>query len=477
MVVMLLAAGAATAEESRWSQEQQKLFGQSITDFSRSVGMMGFIWGMPIFEFAVAEYRQTQGIATDNSSPHGLFGYFNGGKLSDETTTWFGAPNPDVLYASTWLYLKDHPYVVYVPPMDDIWYNLQFQNYFSVDEGYLSSRTIGQDGGYYLVTYKDWNHELPTGIKGQIVITTPTVWALTRIAATKDNEQQRHNDYELKFKFIPLDAYLENPTAAKDYVPVPQADIPAPIEAKYAMRGTLDFFRILNFHLRQIEVTDEQGLMAMFDSAGFGPHVVFDPEKMPKQILAGLEQAAEDGLRYVDTMRSKPFITNGSGWSFAPASLGTYGKNYILRAISNYGGIGANIPAEAVYPSAFSDSEGRILSGDYDYSITFPKGQTPPGQAFWSISLMDATTRFMVANPIHRNNVGSTTKGLRYNPDGSLTVYISSREPKDPTHRANWLPSKAGVPLFLLMRIYQPTQEVLDGKYLPPPIVRIDVQN
>ena len=155
-------------------------------------------------------------------------------------------------------------------------------------------------------------------------------------------------------------------------------------------------------------------------------------------------------------------------------NLGTFGENYILRALSVYGGLGANIPAEALYPNAFSDAEGRLLTGDHDYTITFANGGTPPGLAFWSITLMDAKTRFMVDNPIHRHHVGSTTRGLTYNPDGSLTIYISAREPANPVHRANWLPSVPGISLQLVMRLYQPSQEALDGKYVVPPVVRVN---
>ena len=144
-----------------------------------------------------------------------------------------------------------------------------------------------------------------------------------------------------------------------------------------------------------------------------------------------------------------------------------------MRALSVFGGLGANIPEEAVYPNAYSDSEGHLLSGDHEYTITFPKGQTPPAQAFWSITLMDSTTHFMVDNPIHRNHIGSNTRGLRDNPDGSLTIVVSPTEPGDPVLRANWLPSRQGMGIHLIMRIYQPRQVAIDGQYMPPPILRV----
>lgn len=475
VAALCLATTVAVASDKGWSAEQQKYFGQSVTDLSRSVGMLGYLYGMTFFEFAVAEGRQVNGIAKDNSAPHGVFGYFNGGHLSDHRTTWFGVPNPDVLYSSAWVYLKGHPYVIYIPPMDGIWYSVQFQNYYTVDEAYLSSRTIGHKGGYYLVTYKDWDGPLPPGIEGKVTLSTPTTWILTRIEATHVNERERHLKYEQKFRLIDLATYLEDPEHARDQPQTPQRGVPPVADASYEIRETLDYFRVVNHYLREIDAPPQDaGLLALFDAAGFGPHVVFDPQKLPPQSRAGLEQAVHEGFRFLDTMRARPMMAGKGGWGTAPGHIGTFGQDYVLRALCVFGGLGANVPEEAVYPNAYSDSEGRLLSGDSDYTITFPKGQLPPAQAFWSITLMDATTHFMVDNPIHRHHVGSNTKGLRYNRDGSLTILVSSREPRDRLLRANWLPSRPGMGIHLIMRIYQPTQEAIEGKYSPPPVVRIE---
>lgn len=475
LLALCLLAGLAQAADKGWSEEQQKHFGPSVTDFSRSIGMLGYLYGITFFEFAVAEMRQVKGIAKDNSAPHGMFGYFNGGRLSDHTTTWFGVPNPDVLYSSAWLYVKDNPYVIYIPPMDQVWYSVQFENYYTVDEAYLSSRTIGQQGGYYLITYKDWDKPLPPGILGHVKLSTPTTWILTRIEATRDNERERHEKYERKFRLIDLASYLKDPVNARSLPPTPQKNVPPLAEASYDIRESIDFFKVVNHHLRQIEAPKEdQGLMALFDAAGFGPNVVFDRQSLPKQTVVGLEQAVKEGFRFLDTMRARPMTGNTGGWGTAPRHMGLFGQDYVLRALCVFGGLGGNIPEEAVYPNAYSDSEGRILTGDHDYTITFPKGQTPPALAFWSVTLMDATSHFMVDNPIHRNHVGSNTQGLRYNPDGSLTIYVSATEPKDPIHQANWLPSRPDMAIHLIMRIYQPTQEAVEGKYTPPPVVRVN---
>ena len=75
-----------------------------------------------------------------------------------------------------------------------------------------------------------------------------------------------------------------------------------------------------------------------------------------------------------------------------------------------------------------------------------------------------------VKNPISRFSIGDRTKGLTYNADGSLDVYIQSEPPAG--HGSNWLPSPTNGLFRINYRIYLPTKAAQDpatlGKYLPP---------
>ncbi len=104
--------------------------------------------------------------------------------------------------------------------------------------------------------------------------------------------------------------------------------------------------------------------------------------------------------------------------------VGTYGYNYLARAAIAQGGLAANLPADAVYPKAQSDSDGQPLSGANRYVMHFDKGNLPPVDAFWSLTLYNATTYMLVPNAIDRYAIRDRTPGLTYNPDGSLDIYI-----------------------------------------------------
>ncbi len=52
-----------------------------------------------------------------------------------------------------------------------------------------------------------------------------------------------------------------------------------------------------------------------------------------------------------------------NGWRVPPMVLGNFGTDYGTRAVVALVGLGANLPADAVYPSAFVDADGQPLNG------------------------------------------------------------------------------------------------------------------
>ncbi len=166
-----------------------------------------------------------------------------------------------------------------------------------------------------------------------------------------------------------------------------------------------------------------------------------------------------------------------NGWMSSDA-FGTrewYGGDYLLRAAAAMGGWGGNDVIEAIYPSAREDASGEPLDGAHCYQIAF--STLPPAKAFWSVTMYDTaydgTAGYLVENPISRYLINSTTQGLVYGEDGSLTITIQREQPQDAAERANWLPAPEG-PFYLVMRIYWPEQAALDGTWTTPPVERVD---
>jgi hypothetical protein len=158
----------------------------------------------------------------------------------------------------------------------------------------------------------------------------------------------------------------------------------------------------------------------------------------------------------------------GGGWSYRLTG-GAYGVDYLFRAtIANYG-LGYNLPQDAVYPSLAKDSEGRPLDGNHRYVLHFDKGALPPVRAFWSVTAYDAEGYF-IPNALARQAIGDRDK-LVVNADGSLDIYMQADSPgKD--KESNWLPV-ANAPFNILLRMYWPKSEILDGAWTPPPVRRV----
>ena len=150
-------------------------------------------------------------------------------------------------------------------------------------------------------------------------------------------------------------------------------------------------------------------------------------------------------------------------------TMGVYGNYYLKRAIVAQVGLGANLPEDAIYPLNLGDESGKPLDGANKYTLHFEKGEMPPVNAFWSVTLYDPEG-FQVGNSLNRFAVSSWMP-FKYNGDGSLDLYFQNESP-GADKEANWLPAPKG-PFNLTMRLYAPKSEALTGKWNPPPVTKI----
>jgi hypothetical protein len=157
-----------------------------------------------------------------------------------------------------------------------------------------------------------------------------------------------------------------------------------------------------------------------------------------------------------------------NGWNFT-TKTGIYGTDYLMRALVTAIGLGANRPQDAIYPTSLKDADDKDYEGSNKYVIRFEKGQTPPAEGFWSVTMYDSQY-FFVANPINRYSI-SPRQNLRANPDGSTDLYIQKDSPGS-DKESNWLPAPAGK-FILMLRMYWPNESdpsILDGTWTIPAV-------
>ena len=111
--------------------------------------------------------------------------------------------------------------------------------------------------------------------------------------------------------------------------------------------------------------------------------------------------------------------------------------NWTLRAAAAMAGIYGNDAQEALYPILLvSDSDGKRPDCSTNrYTLTFPKGDLPPVNAFWSVTMYN-DKQFLVANPLNRYLINTPMlPNMTRDADGSLTLYIQKDSPAPARNR------------------------------------------
>ncbi len=98
--------------------------------------------------------------------------------------------------------------------------------------------------------------------------------------------------------------------------------------------------------------------------------------------------------------------------------------DYFNRTGTSKSNMFDNKPNETQYFYADNDAANVQLPGAHDYTVTFAKGELPPVKGFWSLTLYNSKHLFS-PNELNRYSLGTRNKNLKYNDDGSLTLYVS----------------------------------------------------
>ena len=229
-----------------------------------------------------------------------------------------------------------------------------------------------------------------------------------------------------------------------------------------------NFFEYLDFQLQFAPPgPEETEIRAKLARIGIGAGKTFDFKDLSLEHKAEVALGMKDGEAKV-TRAVENAGKDINGWKVGAyfGDRAFFNGNWLLRATGAKGGIYGNDAVEATYPLAKTLANGEPLDGSkHNYTLTFAKGQLPPVNAFWSVTMYDGTTQLLVENPINRYLVNSPMlPSLKKNADGSLTIYIQKDSPGK-ARESNWLPAPNG-PIYLVMRLYSPKAEA--PSILPP---------
>ena len=472
-LLALLVAGCSARQASDRPSDSSKQAtspqgGAPSAEQVRAIAKEAYIYGFPM----VDSYRIQYAYFINPNSPE-YKGPWNEvhsvARVFTPADTAVQTPNSDTPYSMLGADLRAEPLVLLVPPIDkDRYYSLQFIDGYTANFAYVGSRTTGNDGGAYLLAGPEWNGEKPEGIKD--VITSDTDFALvayrTQLLGPDDLDNVRK--IQAGYKAMPLSTFLKK--KAPD--PGPAIDWPTPLTPD-DQKTSLKFFDLLDFQLKYAPALEsEKEVRDRFASIGLTGEGKFSSDKLSPELQKAFKDGMADAWTEFTTFKKEKIDTGEvkSGQLFGTRQ--ELNGNYLYRMAGAVIGIYANSNAEAMYPVLSVDADGKPLSGESKYTLTFPAGGLPPVNAFWSVTMYKLPESLLVDNPINRYVINSPMlPNLTKNPDGSLTLYIQNSPPES-AKQPNWLPAPPG-PFTVFMRLYWPKDDALDGTWEPPKLVKV----
>ncbi|WP_234222154.1 DUF1254 domain-containing protein [Ruegeria pomeroyi] len=377
-------------------------------------------------------------------------------------------PNSDTPYSFVWMDLRAEPMVLCVPEIEKSrYYSVQLISQYTYNFGYIGSRSTGNEAGCYAIAGPEWSGDTPEGIEKVFQSGTQFALGLFRTQLFNAADIDNVRAIQAKYSAKPLSAFLGTNAPAA----VPAIDWPA-INKDLAKKDPFGYLSFLLQFAPTVGIFEEEKpLRAKFASVGIEPGAPFPSKPLTETEIEGMKAAAAEVHKEVASLGK---LING--WQVAEGLFGDrkmMGDNYTLRAAAAIAGIYGNDSAEALYPLAKQDADGNPLDGSTgNYTLTFAAGELPPVNAFWSVTMYDGKTQLLIENPINRYLINSSMlPDLKKGSDGSLTLYIQSKEPNDPDQKANWLPAPDG-PIYMVMRLYWPKDEALNGNWKPPAVTK-----
>lgn len=434
---------------------------------ARAIAKEAYIYGFPL----VDSYRIQYSYFVDRQDPEYRGGFnevHSEARLFTPEDKAVQTPNADTPYSMLGVDLRPEPLVLTVPRIEqDRYYSLQFIDGYTYNVAYIGSRTTGNGGGKYLLTGPDWDGPKPEGIDEVIRFDTQLGSVIYRTQLFGPADLENVEQIQTGYTATPLSAYLNQPAPE----PAPPIDFVPPLRPDQ-QRTSPQFFEILGFTLRTMPtLPEEKELRERFASIGIGPDGDFEADKLSAQMRSAVEAGMADAWVELDTLTKDKIETGEVGSAQFFGTAADLNGNYLYRMAGAAFGIFGNTAAEAVYPGLAVDATGSPLTGANNYVVKLPAGQLPPVNAFWSVTMYEMPQSLLVKNPIQRYLINSEMlPGLVPDPDGGYTIYVQNESP-GPAREANWLPAPKG-PFQMVMRLYWPKPDALNGTWKPPQVVK-----
>jgi len=416
-----------------------------------------------IYAYPLVVMETTKNIMTQDGAHKNIF--IHSAEFPTEAYKSIVRPNVDTLYSFAWLDLSEQPLVLSVPDTQERYYLIECMDAWTNVFASLGKRTTGTKAQKFIMVGPNWQGNAPENL---IKIKAPTnmVLLLGRTHTYGPQDYAAVHAIQEGYTLTTLSDWLHDKKSTKQaqakniYLTNAMiAQQKAPVDVVAAMDAETFYTTFVQSLKNNPPALEDGPMIKKLEKIGINR----SDENFSFQMLHdSMKKASEKIQAHYRTLKKI------NGWGIM-LNIGTYGTDYLTRAMTAAMGIGANIPEDAVYPTAFVDAHNNPLMGKNNYRIHFKKGELPPVNAFWSLTLYNAES-FLIQNSLHRYALNDKDP-LYFNPDGSLDIYIQHASPEKKLEN-NWLPAPEGI-FNLTMRLYWPKKSVLDGSWVPPAIEKI----
>jgi hypothetical protein len=432
-------------------------------EYVASVGRVAYIWGWPLVN------NLNRALAIKDLPGPGRMGGFAPvappGRVSmltdymDAGERLVTCPNQDTVYGAGFQHVDTIPVVVQVPDFGNRFFVYQIADARTNSFGSIGKQ-YGTKPGFYAIVGPNWKGTIPSGITG--VLHSPTDLVATFLRVFQDDTPEDKVAVQpliSQMVIYPLTDF-DGKMKTMDWKSTPSYPAPPSTgETKWVIPEK--FFDELPIILKTVPpLPGEESLYSTFQSVLDA--AAKDP-KLKKSLVDSAVATEKDVIGPLFEFHNNG-IPIGNGWN-SPSNGANWGYDYLSRTATARSNMYDNAPQETRYIYTDFDSSGQRLGGAHAYTVTFPAGQTPPVDGFWSLTLYNKEHLFE-PNSLKRFSLGTKNKSMKQNPDGSLTIYVQNTSP-GADKQDNWLPApKDNFSLYI--RAYWPKEEVTNGQWTPP---------
>ncbi|MBI9064366.1 MAG: DUF1254 domain-containing protein [Marinilabiliaceae bacterium] len=427
---------------------------------AKAVGTLAYEWGyaMVRMEQSMRDYIDVPNPkpATSYRAPLNEIGWAK--RLPTAKDKDMPTANNDTYYMSAVVDLTE-PYILETPDTDGRYYVVNvFDMYHNLTE-YIGKRNTGTQAQTIALVPPGWKGKLPEKVDKTVHVKTPKVWLWGRMHVLEGEDVSKVHALQDQFTLNTLGEFTTGKSMVAKTNTLPEMP-------KYPVTDTLRFYRYLAFAMSQNPVVaEDKALVGQLERIGIKGGQ-FHESALNEHQLKGLKEAAVEGpLAILATMYSSSTTING--WNVA-TKLDDFGYDYGFCSLIAGPYLGGQGEKEAMYPIRFIDSNNQPLSGVNSYRIHFD--EEPPVNSFWSLTLYDANNKLFYDNELDRYKFSRESKGLKMNEDGSFDILIQNEKPENTN---NWLPAPKGG-FYLILRMYEPHDEVINLKYQIPQMDKIN---